>query len=372
MKSQNSGMNIILKITFFSGALTLASSCTNNHAREIEATREMVHETFSLKKQQVNNLLQLPGELEGYYETDIMAKVNGYIKSMNVDIGDRVAAGQLLAELEAPELISQLTSAYSEYLSKEAVFLNTKGRYVRLQQTSKTAGAVSPYDMDFAKTSFVSDSLGYLASKSKYDAVRQLAEYLKITSPFDGIITERALAPGAFVGPGEKHGVSLFRLKKETRLRLHVAVPEKYLAEIARGEVVKFQVKSFPSETFEGKITRQSKNLSVQTRAEIIEIEIENQRNKLLPGMYAVATIPITRPGLSFVVPKASVVTTMEKQFVIRIKDGAQVEYVDVDLGEETLDGVEIFGNLNQGDSLMVTGSDEIKNGEKIKTHLVR
>lgn len=370
MKFYNRQMKVISKVTFVVIVSAALSSCGKNHAKEITSisSNEIVHETFPLKKVQVSTELKLPGELEGYYETGIMAKVNGYIKSMKVDIGDRVSAGQLLAELEAPELISQLTSAYAEYLSKEAMFLNTKGKFVRLKQTNKTAGAVSPYDMDLTRTSYTSDSLGYLAAKSKYDAVRQLADYLKITAPFDGIITERALAPGAFVGPNDKQGLPLYKLKKETKLRLHVAVPEKYLAEITQGELVKFQVKSFPDENFEGRITRQSKNLNIQTRSEIIEIEIDNQKVRLLPGMYAIATIPIKRQGLSFVVPKSAIVTNMEKQFVIRIKNGYEAEYVNVDKGEELETGVEIFGELKEKDIILVTGSDEIKPGTKLKT----
>lgn len=374
MKPQPIHMRVIFKIIL---ALTISvglTSCGNNHAKDTKtaASNEVEYPIFLLKRQQVSSQLRLPGELEGYYETGIMAKVSGYIKTMKVDIGDHVNEGQLLAELDAPELVSQLTSAYAEYQSKEAMFLNTKGKFIRLTQTNKTAGAVSPYDMDLAKTSYTSDSLGFLAARSKYEAVRQLTEYLKITAPFDGIITERALAPGAFVGPNDKQGLPLFRLKKESKLRLHIAVPEKYLAEINPGDLVKFQVKSFPNEFFEGKITRLSKNLNVQTRSEIVEIEINNQPLKLLPGMYAVAVLPIKRPNSSFVVPSTSIVTSMEKQFVIRIHNGSEVEYVDVDKGENTSEGVEIFGNLNEGDSLLVTGSDEIKNGEKIKTRLMR
>jgi RND family efflux transporter MFP subunit len=355
-------------------SMLIFSSCGEKKKESTEKKNdsEIVLEAISLKKEKISSELRLPGELEGYYETGIMAKVNGYIKSMKVDIGDRVKEGQLMAELEAPELISQLTSAFAEYQSKEAVFLNTKGKYNRLKLTNKTPGAVSPYDMDLAKTSFISDSLGFLASKSKYEAVRQLADYLKITAPFDGVITERALAPGAFVGPNDKQGMPLYRLKKESTLRLHIAVPEKYLAEVHVGEVVKFQVKSYPDETFQGKITRLSNSLNIQTRSEIVEIEISNPSNKLLPGMYAIATIPISRPGLSFVVPTTAVVTNMEEQFVIRVKDNQEAEHVRVEKGEEKDGRVEIFGNINTGDTILKIASDEVHNKEKVKIILAK
>ncbi len=369
MKTQFYFLQITLSLL---AAVVLFSCGEKKEGDEKKNDNEVVLDAISLKKEKLSSELRLPGELEGYYETGIMAKVDGYIKTMKVDIGDHVSEGQLIAELEAPELVSQLTSAYAEYQSKEAMFLNTKGKYNRLKLTNKTPGAVSPYDMDFAKTSFVSDSLGFLAAKSKYEAVKQLVAYLNITAPFDGIITERALAPGAFVGPKDKNAVPLYKLKKESKLRLHIAVPEKYLAEVHTGDLVKFQVKSYPDETFQGKITRLSKNLNIQTRSEIVEIEISNPGNKLLPGMYAIATIPISRPGLSYVVPSSAVVTNMEKQFIIRVKNNVEAEHVVVEKGEEKDGKVEIFGELKEGDVILRIASDEIRNKDKIKVSLFK
>lgn len=359
---------LMISLAFASLMITSCVKPKNNAAEESE---ELVYEASVIKKENVIAQLTLPGELQGYYETGILAKVNGYIKSMKVDIGDRVQAGQLLVELEAPELVSQLATAYSEYEVKEAVFLNTKGKFVRFKQTNKTPGAVSPYDMDLAKTSFTSDSLGMLAARAKYESVRELTNYLKITAPFDGIITERALAPGAFVGPNDKQGVAILKLKKQSTLRLHIAMPEKHLAEISVGETVSFHVKSFPDETFAGKITRLSKNINMMTRSEIVEIEINNNAGKLLPGMYAIASIPIKRPGQSMVVSKTAVMTNMERQFVIKIKNGNEVTYIDVEKGEDQGENVEVFGQLVPGDTILNNASDEIKKGSKIKIIVV-
>jgi membrane fusion protein (multidrug efflux system) len=360
----------IILMTSLALACQTITSCVEpkDNAEEGE---ELVYEASIIKKGNVTTQLTLPGELEGYYETGILAKVNGYIKTIRVDIGDHVIEGQMLVQLEAPELVSQLAISYSEFEAKEAMFLNTKGKLVRLKHTNRTPGAVSPYDMDLAKTSFTSDSLGALAAKAKYESVKELANYLKISAPFDGIITERALAPGAFVGPNDKQGIAILKLKKQSTLRLHIAVPEKHLAEISIGETVSFHVKSFPDETFAGKITRLSKNINLLTRSETVEIEINNSKGKLLPGMYAIASIPIKRPGKSMVVTKSAVVTSMERQFVIKIKNGNEATYVDVKKGEDQGEDVEVFGNLYPGDTILNAASDEIKKNAKIRIIVV-
>lgn len=367
MTNLTSMKNKLILIALLTMTGFVISSCGDSKEKSIGNVDEVVYEASVVKNENVVSQLTLPGELEGYYETGIVAKVSGYIKHIMVDIGDRVHTGQLLVELEAPELVSQLATAYSEYQAKEAMYLNTKGRFTRLKQTNRTPGAVSPYDMDLAKTSLVSDSLGYLASRAKYESIKELTNYLKITAPFDGIITERALAPGGFVGPSDKQSQPILRLKNEARLRLHIAVPEKHLAEISVGENVKFHVKSFPNEIFQGKITRLSKNLNVVTRSEIVEIEYENKDGKLLPGMYAIVTLPIQRQTKSIVVPKTSVITNMENQFVIRIKNRNEVSYVNVEKGEDQVGRIEVFGELHVGDTILNTASDEIKEKSNIK-----
>jgi RND family efflux transporter MFP subunit len=360
-------MKINYLIFFSVLPLILNSGCSHSKGEATAEAREVVYQTSLVKEKDIKTNLILPGELEGYYETAIMAKVNGYAKQVLADIGDHVSEGQLLVTLEAPELMSQLSEALAEVKSKEAIYLNTKGRFTRLVQTNKTQGAVSPYDMDLGKTNIIADSLASNAATAKYNAVKQLTNYLSITAPFDGIITERTVAPGSFVGPRETEK-PIYKLKSESKLRLHIAVPEKHIAEIHNGSVVKFSVKSFPDNVFEGTVTRLSKSLNIQTRSEMIEILFDNKAHKLLPGMYANAILPLQRPEASLVVPQTAVVTNMERSFVIKVNKNGTTTWVDVQKGEEDGNEVEVFGEIIPGDTIIKTASDEIKNHAAIKS----
>lgn len=350
---------------------TIFSSCGHEEKENKGNNEDVTVEAVKVKEEKASTNLNLPGELEGYYETEVYPKVNSYIKKMYVDIGDKVKQGQLLVELEAPELMNEVNEAYSKYKAAEATFINTKGKYYRLVETNKTPGAVSAYDMDQAKTNLISDSLLFIAAKSKSEAMQELAGYLKITSPFDGVVTERNLAPGAFVGPSENMPVPIIKLSNESKLRLHVAVPEKQLANIHEGKDVEFSVTSYPDKKFSGMITRVSKSVNVKTRSEMVEIVVDNEDRQLMSGMYAHVNLPISRDGKSLVVPQSAVLTNMEGCFVLRSENG-KVSRIDVKKGNVMDNVVEIFGKIKPYDVILKVASDELNNGDVVKTKIVK
>ena len=361
-------MKTSIKIILPIAVIIMFNACSGEK-KKTENKEELVYPTIKAEEGQPTTKISLPGELMGYYETDIYPKVNSYVKTLFVDIGDKVTKGQLLAELEAPELSSKLNEGYSKYKATEAFFLNTKGKYNRLLQTSKTAGAVSPYDLDLAKTSVTSDSLGLLAAEANYRSLQELVSYLKITAPFDGVITERNISPGAFVGPSEKNTQAMFVIKNENKLRLRISIPEKHVSEIKKEQQITFTVSGYPDKKFTGKVSRNSSNINTQLRSEVIEIEIENKEGILLPGMFAKVEIPLTRNEKTIIVPETSVSTNMEHCFVIKVKKN-KARLVDVQKGN-SLDGkVEIFGDVNAGDIILKEANDEIKDGAIINLNV--
>ena len=313
--------------------------------------------------------LSLPGELDSYFQTDIFPRVSSYVRALHADIGDHVHQGQVLAELDAPELTSALSEARSKENVAAAAFQASRGTYRRLRQTARTPGAVSPLNLDQARTQATSDSLNVVAARSHYQAAAQMAAYLRITAPFTGVITDRTLAAGAFVGPNGQNGVPLFKLKQVNRLRLRLAVPEAYVGDVRDGAPVQFSVRTFPGQTFTGKINRVAGNVTPGTRSEIVEIDVNNPREKLKPGMFAAATLPIKAPKSSLFVPKTAVVSTAERTYVIRVT-GGKTELVNVQKGDENGGQVQVFGPLQAGDVVLKAGNEEIGKGEPVQVAL--
>lgn len=353
----------------------LLSQCGNSSAEksrmdEAPADEEIRYDAIRVTTSRPTSELNLPGELESYYETDIYPRVSSYVKALHVDIGDQVKKGQVLAELEAPELTANLTEAYSKVKAAEAVFGTSKATFLRVLRTSRTLGAISPVDLESSRTKAISDSLAVVAANAHYSSVNQLVSYLKITAPFTGVITDRRLAPGAFVGPGGQNGVPILKIKQLDRLRLRIAVPEAYLGDIRSGNPVQFSVRSFPNQTFTGRINRISNSVRPETRSEMIEIDFQNKGGRLKPGMFASVRLPVSSSGEGSVyVPKTAVISTMERTFVQKVVGGKAIR-TTVQKGDDAAGQTQIFGDIKPGDIILKTASEDIDDQAPIKTQL--
>ncbi|ADB38633.1 efflux transporter, RND family, MFP subunit [Spirosoma linguale DSM 74] len=365
-----------LHLALITGMGFLLSQCGNSSAEksqmeEAPVEEDIRYEAIRVAASRPASELNLPGELESYYETDLYPRVSSYVKALHVDIGDQVKKGQVLAELEAPELTANLTEAYSKVKAAEAVYGASKGTFLRVLRTSRTLGAISPVDLDASRTKAISDSLAVVAANAHYNSVQQLVSYLKITAPFTGVITDRRLSPGAFVGPGGQNGVPMLKIKQLDRLRLRIAVPEAYLGDIRRGNPVQFTVRSFPRQTFTGRINRVANSVRPETRSELVEIDYQNKGGKLKPGMFASARLPVsaTTEG-SLYVPKTAIISTLDRTFVLKVVDGKAIR-VTVQKGDESAGQTQVFGDLQPGDLILKTASDDLADRAAVKTQLV-
>jgi len=320
--------------------------------------------TFTLNRDSLPSSLKIPAELIAFKQVDIYAKVNSYVKLLNADVGSTVKSGQLLATLEAPELVAQTAAAESKYRSQQAIFQSSDATYQRMLETSKTPGTLSKNDVDIAAAKRNSDLAQLEAAKADFKANSTVSQYLTIRAPFSGIISARNVNLGAYIGPsGKGSELPIFTLQELTHLRLVIAVPEAYKNYIRLNDVVKFTVKAYPNEQFSAKIARRSGVMDSQLRSEHIELDVVNPDLRLSPGMVAEATIAMNGGSKSYVVPKTAVVNSAEGVFLVQDSNGKALK-VPIRLGRQTDSLTEVFGDhLVNGTRFVKKASEEMHNG---------
>lgn len=324
--------------------------------------------------------LEMPGELDPFEEVAIYPRVTGYVKSIRVDRGSRVRAGEMLALLEAPELLAQRAEAESKVQVADAQRGVAQSKtdadastLEKLTAASATPGVVAGNDLVLAQKNVEADRGQISAAEKNVEAARQalnsitqMQSYLRVTAPFDGVVTERNVHPGALVGPGSGAN-PILRVVNRTRLRLVVPVPEAYLSGVTEGIEMPFTVPAYPGETFTARIARIAHTIDVKTRTMAVELEVQNRDGRLAPGSFCQVRWPVRRQGPSLLVPSASVATTTGRTFVVRVR-GGKTEWVDVKTGLTSGPFVEVFGELRPGDEVAARGTDEIRVGTDVRT----
>jgi RND family efflux transporter MFP subunit len=327
----------------------------------------------------VSKSVDLPGEFLPYLSVSLHARVPGYIEKVLVDRGSVVKQGQLLAELSAPEMAAQIAEAESKVqalesdrLQAEAQLAALEATYARLKQAAETPGAIAGNELvqmdkqvDAQRALIRSRQDSARAATANLKALQEMQSYLRITAPFDGVVTDRLVHPGALVGPGADS--PLFTIQQISKLRLVVAVPEEDAGSIVPAARVEFHVPAFPERTYAGTVARSAHALDTKTRTMPVELDVTNADGSLSPGMYPTVKWPVRRSRPALFVPATSVVTTTERTFVIRDRSG-RAEWVSVRKG--TSDGalVEVMGDLHPGDKVVRRGSDEVRDGALLQT----
>ena len=325
----------------------------------------------------VSRTIELPGEFLPFQIVSLHAKVPGYVERVLVDRGSIVKQGDLLAELSAPEMTAQIAEAESKVQATEAdrsqaeaQLAAAQSTYERMKKAAETPGAIAGNEViqtekqvDAAKALVNSREHAIKVVQASVRSLKDLQAYLRISAPFEGVVTDRMVHPGALVGPG--NDVALLVIQQVSHLRLVVPVPEESVSGIVNGATIPFQVPAWPERTYTGTLARISHALDSKTRTMAVELDVMNRDGSLAPGMYPTVKWPVRRSRPALFVPKTSVVTTTERTFVIR-DQGGQAEWVDVRKGAIDGDLVEVIGNLKPGDKVVRRASDEMRAGTPI------
>src|SRR5213594_2429671 len=354
----------------------------------------------------VSRTIVLPGEIQPFLNVGLRPRVAGYVDKVLVDRGSVFKEGQLLVELSAPEMKAQiaeavvkvqvaegeraqaeakLVSLQSTLASLEATLASAQATYDSLKVASQTPGAISGNELEIAlrsveaqrasveaqrgniqaqRASIEAIRNGKAAAEASLRAVKEMEAYLRVTAPFNGVVTERIVHPGALVGPGSNE--PLLVLQQISHLRVTVAVPEESVGGIAKGASVTFQVPAYPERNFSGTVARRAQALDQKTRTMAVELDVMNPDQSLAPGMYAAVKWPVRRSQPALYVPRTSVVVTTERTFVIREKNG-KAEWVNVSKGGADGDFIEVMGPLQPGEKVVKRANDELREGTPLR-----
>ncbi|MBE7170091.1 MAG: efflux RND transporter periplasmic adaptor subunit [Williamsia sp.] len=337
-----------------------------NHAADHPAPVKQAPKNYELGevvRASLSASINLPGEIKPFEIVQIYPRVNAFIKDVLVDRGSKVRKGQVLIRLEAPEVEQQYFAARSKYLQVYSLFVASKDSYERLVATSKTAGTVSAHDLMLARSKMLADSATAEGEMANYKGLQATKNYLMVTAPFEGVITERNVHPGALVGPGIKtEGGPMLVLQQEAKLRLVVNIPEAYNNQLAARSAITFHVSTLPGKVFTGFVSRAAGSVDEKYRSEAVEVDVDNRDLRLKPGMSAEVELPVTRSEAPMVVPTSAIVNSTEGKYVIRVADG-KAQHVDVQEGNAQHDSTEVFGDIHAGDRIVVHANNEIKPG---------
>ena len=374
-------------------ACLMVASCGSKSSNETQAASESSAaqalpqvDVTVIKSQKLTATISLPAELVPYEAVDIYARETGFLKSIKVDRGSRVKQGELLAELEAPELLAQQAQADAAYQSTESQLAAGQAKLAADQATfqhmsaaAKIPGVVAANDLDIAQKTAQADEATVAAlektaaaAQEGLRAVTQLGSYLHITAPFDGEVTTRYVHPGALVGPAGGTGTTtpIVRIETLTRHRLVVPVPENDVAGVSDKTQVTFTVPSFPGRTFKAPVARISHGVDTKTRTMPVELDVSDPHMDLVPGTFCEVEWPLHRTYATLSVPVSAVASDLQRTFVIRIRQN-KTEWVDVKTGVRAGTLVEVFGDLHEGDEVATRGTDQLRAGTEVSSRVV-
>ena len=319
------------------------------------------------KRGAMKDEIVLPGNIQAFTVSPIYARINGYLKKWYVDIGGRVKAGQLLAEIEAPEVDKQLDQARADVATAEANLALSDSTMKRWQQLLQK-DAVAKQDTD--------DKIGdYQAKKTIVDSGRanvkrleDMVSFEKVYAPFDGVITARNTDTGSLINAGNG-GVSqqLFTLAATDTLRVFVNVPQIYSRSASPGVLAQLTLTEYPGRRFTGKVVRNSESIDPVSRTLLTEIDVDNAAGQLLPGAFAQVHLTLAAKAPSLLLPVNTLLFRAEGMQAGVVREGGKVELIPIAIGKDYGTEVEVVSGLNATDNIIVNPPDSLTAGTLVR-----
>ena len=385
------GSAVLIAIAFLAGYIPIQHRrmVLLDEAREEQQALPRV-EIIQVVRSTRQSGLQLPGSIQAITEAPILARADGYVERRLVDIGDRVTAGQLVAEIDAPELTDQVTQAKAAVGQAQAALeqatanvqqgkTDTELARVMAQRSQHLVarGAVSRQDDDQSQAQYNSklsalqslekaidvQRANVSAAKSNLARLEKMQAYCQVQAPFDGVITLRNVDVGALVNSGS---TLLFRIAQMATLRTYVNVPQTYADSVRAGQLAVLTVSNLPDHEFTGEVARTANALDPSSRTLLVEIRVPNQNGILLPGMYAQVELRSVRAAPPLLVPSDAMIVRSDGSQIAVVGSDHIVHLQKIEVGRDYGDRLEVLKGLREGDTILANPGDMAREGLKV------
>ena len=310
--------------------------------------------------------LVLPGNVEAFIDTPIYARTNGYLKRWYADIGAKVKAGQLLAEIETPEVDDQLQQARADLATAQANYELANRTATRWTELG-ASGIVSKQDLDQAQSNAQARLAAVQSAKFNVSRLEKMQSFKRIYAPFGGIITARNVDVGALIDAGGGGGKAMFHIAAADRLRVYVQVPQAYSHEAVPGVPAELTLAEFPGRKFPAKLERTTQSIDRTTRSMLVEVVVDNRSGELLPGAYAQVHFKLPRSAPALVVPVNTLLFRPEGTQLAVVGPDQKVVLRTVALGRDFGTEVEVVSGLEAADAVILNPSDALTAGVQVR-----
>jgi RND family efflux transporter MFP subunit len=308
--------------------------------------------------------VELPGQTQAYTDAPIFAQTSGYLKAWYFDIGAKLKAGEVLAEIDTPEVDQELAQAQAQLKVAQSALTLSQATFQR-QQDLFNQKIISAEEYDTAVDTFHENQATLVADEANVDRLEALEAFKVIRAPFDGILTARNIDIGAYVAAGS--GNELFRVARISPLRVYIDVPQAVAQLVKLGAEGDLSLSEFPGRTFPGQVTNTAVAINPVSRALLVELQTPNESGELFPGAYAQVTLKLTGETGFYTIPANALLFRAEGAAVGVVHPDGKVEIRKITVNLNQGDTLQISGGLSEPDQVIVNPSDSLADGMMVR-----
>jgi membrane fusion protein, multidrug efflux system len=310
--------------------------------------------------------IDLPGRLEAYNRAPIFARVSGYLKYWNADIGAKVKAGDVIAEIDAPDLDQQLLQARADLANQQASAKLSDVTLAR-RKTLIASNFVSMQEIDERTADLSNKNAAVKSNQANVERLEALASYKKITVPFDGIVTARSTDVGALINAGQSSGPAMFIVSDIRKLRVYVNVPQSYVPSVPIGSKALISVPEYQTKTFAATVEASAQAVDVNSGTTQMQLALDNSAGELMPGGYANVRLSLQHSGVPFNIPSSALILDQNGLRVAVVGPDDRVVLKTVKIGRDLGRNIELASGLSADDRVITAPPDGVANGDQVR-----